>query len=73
MVVILRRIPGLVMRCSVGGTLMVCGDFEVDRLLEKTGLEGSMPSFFILCIQPPGCAPATTDNTTSMKLLVNDE
>jgi hypothetical protein len=52
---------------------MVCGDFEVDRLLEKTGLEGSMPSFFILCIQPPGCVPATTDNTTSMKLLVNDE
>jgi len=57
--VILRSTPCLVMMVSTG---LDTSTFEVDSVtgsLEKLGLAGFSPSSFNLCIQPPGCVPAT--------------
>lgn len=57
--VIFRLTPCLVMTVSAGlgiSTLEVDGGAES---VEKLGFAGSRPSSFNLCIQPPGCVPAT--------------
>jgi len=57
--VILRSTPGLVMTVSTG---LDISTLEVDSVVgsaEKSGCAGFRPSSFNLCIQPPGCVPAT--------------
>jgi len=56
---ILRSTPCFVMTVSA---CLGISTLEVDSdagSVEKLGFVGSKPSSFNLCIQPPGCVPAT--------------
>jgi len=57
---ILRLMPGLVIWTSEARVSSFLTNPE-GGFVEKSGLDGSSPSFFSLCIQPPCCVPATFD------------
>lgn len=58
-----RLISGLVMITSGACSIpLAVGSVPDGRRIENTGFEGSNPSSFNLCIQPPSCLPATETN-----------
>jgi len=66
-----RLIFGLVMITSGAFSIpLAVGSNPDGRRRENLGLEGSNPSSFILCIQPPSCLPATETKSVYKRAVV---